>query len=255
METLILKIEYDGTNYAGWQIQPNAVTIQEEIEKALFKICGYRINLIAAGRTDAGVHARGQVAHGIIPEEQKIKFSIPDYKISHALNSNLPDDIRIISGRIVPTTFHARYDAIAREYSYSIHTANSVFLRRFSTLIKYKLDYELLKKSSEIFIGIHDFTTFSKNNEEIKNHKCNVEVCKWEQIDENRWFLKIRANRFLYGMVRALVGAMIDIAREKRTIKEIEEALKLCNRELASSFAQPQGLVLEEIFYPENFTI
>ena len=166
MNILILKIEYDGTNYGGWQIQPNAPSIQEEIEKVLHKLNGSHIGIVGAGRTDAGVHARGQVAHAKLGT----KFPVPEKKIPYVLNSKLPDDIRIVEAQIVNFDFHARFDAIAREYSYTINSNNSVFDRLFSTLIKYKIDYAKLKKSADIFVGKHDFTTFSKHNPDTKNY-------------------------------------------------------------------------------------
>jgi tRNA pseudouridine38-40 synthase len=251
MTTLILKIEYDGTIYGGWQFQPNAPSVQEEIEKVLTELAGNKIGIVGAGRTDAGVHARGQVAHAKLEN----KFPIPEKKIPYVLNSKLPDDIRIVDTSIVNYDFHARFDAIAREYSYTITTNQSVFNRFFATLIRYKLDYDLLEKSAQIFVGKHDFTTFSKNNSETKDYICNVKKCKWKQISNDSWRLQIRADRFVYGMVRSVVGAMIDIARGKRTIKEVKQALKDCDRSKSSPLAQAKGLVLEKIIYPSNHRI
>jgi tRNA pseudouridine38-40 synthase len=248
MRTLILLIEYDGGNYAGWQYQANALTIQECIENALGKIVKYPVRIIGAGRTDAGVHARGQVAHAIIPDD----FPVPEEKIAIALNSNLPGDIRIGAAKIVDEDFHARFDAIAREYSYNLITKESVFSRHFRTFYKYHINTDILVKSADIFIGKHDFTTFSKFNEEYKNYTCNVEKCYWEQINQDYWILTIKSDRFVYGMVRSLVGAMLDAARGKRSIDELKNALSRCDRSLASQLAPPQGLILEWVYYPED---
>jgi len=248
MQTLILKIKYDGTNYGGWQIQHNAPSIQEEIQKAFFELTGEKINLIGAGRTDAGVHAAGMVAHTILDKELRI----PQKKFVHAINGKLPSDIRITNSVITEKEFNARFDAKAREYSYSIHLEDSPFINRFSTFIKYKLDFEKLFKSSEIFLGKHDFTTFSKLNNDTKNYVCNVKKCKWIRTTENQYIFIIKADRFVYGMVRSLVGAMLDAARGKRTIKNIKKSLAQKNRELCSPLAPPQGLVLEKIFYPKE---
>ena len=249
MKTLILQIEYDGTNYAGWQIQPNDTTIQGLIENALISIYGFDIGVIAAGRTDAGVHARGQVAHTKLLED----FPVPQEKIPVALNSKLPNDIRIKKAILLPNNFHARYDAAAREYSYTIITKESVFNNRFTTYFKYQFDSNILIKSAEIFLGKHDFTTFSKLNEDTKNYVCNVETCFWQKTDENKWKLTIKADHFVYGMVRAIVGALLDCARGKRTLNDIKSALKKCDRNLASPLAPPQGLILEKVYYPEKF--
>ncbi|TAL68247.1 MAG: tRNA pseudouridine(38-40) synthase TruA [Bacteroidetes bacterium] len=251
MSILILKIEYDGTNYGGWQIQPNAPSIQEEIEKVLSQLNGNHIGIVGAGRTDAGVHARGQVAHARLEK----KFPVPENKIPYVLNSKLPDDIRIVDAKIVNFDFHARFDAIAREYSYTITKRQTVFDKYFTTLIRFKLDYDLLEKSAKIFTGKHDFTTFSKNNSETKDYTCNVKICKWKEVDDGIWRLQIRSDRFVYGMVRSVVGAMIDIARGKRTIKEVRQALKDCDRSKSSPLAPAKGLVLENISYPKKFHI
>ena len=251
MPTLILKIEYDGTNYGGWQIQPNAPSVQEEIEKVLSQLNGSHIGIVGAGRTDAGVHARGQVAHAKLES----KFPVPENKIKFVLNSKLPADIRIVDAKIVNFDFHARFDAIAREYSYTITSQNSVFNRLYSTLINYKLDFNKLKISADIFAGKHDFTTFSKHNPDTKSYVCNVKKCNWKEVDENTWRLQIRSDRFVYGMVRSLVGAMIDVARGKRTIKEVKQALKDCDRSKVSPLAPAKGLVLEKIIYPKKLHI
>lgn len=251
MTTLILKIEYDGTNYGGWQIQPNAPSIQREIEKVLHKLSGSHIGIVGAGRTDAGVHARGQVAHAKLVT----KFPIPEKKIPFVLSSKLPDDIRIVDAKIVNYDFHARFDAIAREYSYTITLQNSVFNRLYSTLMNYKLDFNKLKKSADIFIGKHDITTFSKYNSETKSYICDVKKCNWKEISDGTWRLQIRSDRFVYGMVRSVVGAMIDIARGKRTIKDVKQALNDCDRKKVSPLAPAKGLVLEKIFYPKKLHI
>ncbi|MBI5326208.1 MAG: tRNA pseudouridine(38-40) synthase TruA [Ignavibacteriae bacterium] len=251
MATLILKIEYDGTNYGGWQIQPNAPSIQEEIEKVLTELVGNKIGIVGAGRTDAGVHARGQVAHAKLGA----KFPVPEKKIPYVLSSKLPDDIRIVDAIIVDYDFHARFDAIAREYSYTITTNQTVFNRLFSTLLRYNLDYNLLIKSGQIFLGKNDFTTFSKYNSETRDYTCNVTICKWKKVSDDTYRLQIRADRFVYGMVRSVVGAMIDIGRGKRTIKEVKQALRVCDRSKVSPLAPAKGLVLEKIYYPNKFHI
>jgi|DewCreStandDraft_4_1066084.scaffolds.fasta_scaffold00022_221 tRNA pseudouridine38-40 synthase len=248
MNTLILKLEYDGTNYAGWQIQPNAKTIQEELEHAIKKIVGFPLKTVGAGRTDAGVHAKGQVVS--IP--LSIDFPVPIQKIPQAFNSNLPSDIKVKSAVTLPYSFNARFDALAREYSYTLLLKDSVFLKRFALVIKYDLDLALLEESAKLFIGKNNFTTFSKLNEETKHHFCNVMISEWQKIGEDILQYRIKADRFLYGMVRALVGAMIDVARGKRKIDDIKKALKNKERSQASPLVQPQGLVLEKVYYSKK---
>ena len=153
MKTLILKFEYDGTNYCGTQIQNSVPTIQRVIQDNFEKLTKTKINLISAGRTDSGVHARGQVGHSLLQDD----FKFPEEKITTALNAYLPEDIRIHFSKIIYYPFHSRYDAIAREYSYNITLKKTVFYLKFYTYIKYKLDFELLRNCSELFVGEKDF--------------------------------------------------------------------------------------------------
>jgi len=248
MKTLALVIQYDGTNYGGWQIQPNADSVQERLKKALFNITGKAMTITGAGRTDAGVHARGQTASIRLNEE----FPVPEKNILKAVNSNLPNDIKIVAAKLLDFDFDARKDATAREYSYTIYNRNDVFFRNYAHFIRYPFTPELLNETSAIFTGRHDFTTFSKLNEETKNYSCEVDICHWSQTGDYLWQLRIKADRFVYGMVRALTGAMLDVARGKRTANEIREALELCNRKLGSPLAPPNGLVLERVYYDEN---
>jgi tRNA pseudouridine38-40 synthase len=248
IRTLALKIEYDGTRYGGWQIQPNTISIQSEIKSALKKLTDFEFIVTGAGRTDAGVHARGQVASIRIDNN----FHIPESKISLAINSVLPEDIKIICAKIINNDFHARFDAIAREYSYFIHLKEDVFKRNYSLLYKYPFDFNILRESAEVFTGEHNFTTFSKFNSSTVNYVCNVEIAKWDKINDFSYRFTIKSDRFVYGMVRAIVGAMLDASRGKRTINDLRDTLLKCDRSYISPLAQPHGLFLEKIYYPEE---
>lgn len=250
MQTIALNIEYDGTNYNGWQKQKNAVSVQQKLEESVAEILGRELPVVGAGRTDTGVHARGQVAH--IRLEQKCK--IPGHNLKSAFNSKLPKDIRIIGLNILEGKFHARFDAVAREYSYTIARNNSIFDRLYTYHPEFKFNSDLLFGSASIFIGIHDFSTFSKNNPDTKSYICNVKICRWTKT-KNYLRLKIKADRFVYGMVRSLTGAMLDIARGKRTSNEVAEALFKADRKFISPLAPPNGLVLEKIYYPAKYKI
>ncbi len=249
MPKLVLLLEYDGTEYCGWQRQKNAISIQEKVEEAIEQILGQKLSIVAAGRTDAGVHARGQVAH----INFKTPIKVPIDKIPFVLNSNLPKDIRIIQSDIADDEFHSRYKAIGREYSYTLTTNQSVFLNRFATYLRYVIDEELLFRTAEMFIGEYDFTNFSKYNEETKSYVCNVDFCRWEQVNEDILRLIIRANRFVYGMVRSIVGAMIDVARGKRTLDSLRESVEMKYKNILSPLSAPNGLVLERIYYAEKY--
>jgi tRNA pseudouridine38-40 synthase len=248
MYSIVLKIEYDGSAYAGWQRQKNALSVQETIEKALKALTGLNLSVIGAGRTDAGVHASGQIAHSRLPD----KLKIPPKKLSKAINSHLPNDIRILDSRIIDYQFHSTKDAIAREYNYFVHLIDRPLLRHFSTHIKANIDIPLLFESAKIFKGKKDFTTFSKLNKETKDYVCKVKICKWSEIGEKQYKLTIRADRFVYGMVRGIVGAMIEIARGKINIAEIENALEQKDRGFNCPMAPAKGLVLTRVFYPKK---
>ncbi|MFA5512444.1 MAG: tRNA pseudouridine(38-40) synthase TruA [Candidatus Kapaibacterium sp.] len=245
LQTVVLVIQYDGTAYSGWQIQKNADTIQNQIQNAIQIVCGNNYNIIAAGRTDAGVHAQMQVASFQITDD----FRLPEEKIKYALNSKLPHDIRIIKAFIHKGDFHARFDAVSREYRYYLSKKYDVFHRRYVSFIKYPFDTELLIRSAEIFMRKDNFTTFSKFNPDNHNPICNVDQCKWEHIEPDVLVLTVRADHFLYGMVRSLVGTMIDIARGKRSREEVDSAFRKHDRNLNSPLAPPQGLFLNRVDY------
>lgn len=248
MKNIALKIEYDGTEFGGWQIQPNSPTIQEEVQNAFFELTGAPVILVAAGRTDAGVHSAGQVANTIVEDD----FPIPEAKIALALNTKLNDDIRIRKAAFVPDDFHARYDATAREYEYYFHTEESVFYRRFSTFFKFPVDEDLLINSAHIFLGEHDFTSFSKNNPSTKSYICNVDICKWQKISDSQMKFTVRANRFVYGMVRALVGSMLEVASGRKFPTDLLYGLQNPNRDNFIKLASPNGLILKNIYYPNE---
>jgi tRNA pseudouridine38-40 synthase len=245
---LALLVEYDGTRYAGWQRQTNAVSVQEVLEQAVQAAVGEHCNVIGAGRTDAGVHGSGQVAHCLVPEG----FAIPQNKIAVALNTRLPRDIRIAAAVLTDKPFHARYDASAREYSYAISLSHSVFYRHYTWQPRFALNVGLLHKAAEVFLGSHNFTTFSKLNNDTKSYNCTIEISSWRRVAREHLVYTVRGDRFVYGMVRSLVGTMVEVAQGKRTVEEIREALDRTDRSLNSPLAPARGLVLRRIYYPDN---
>ncbi len=251
MKTLVLRIEYDGTNYSGWQRQKNAVSVQQRLEESLARFIDTEPSVVAGGRTDTGVHARGQVAHVKLGSELKI----PAGKLTKVINAGLPRDIMVSGASIIEGPFHARFDAVAREYSYTVCFEDSVFNRLYSYFPGYPIDRELLVQSAEAFRGRHDFTTFSKFNPETKHYFCNVKKCEWKKAGRGKMVLRILSDRFVYGMVRALTGAMLDVARGKRTIDGVSSALEQADRSLISPMAPPNGLVLEKIYYPKSIKL
>ncbi len=249
---LALLIEYDGTDYVGWQNQPNGVAVQSVMEGAVAMVYGVPVPVVGSGRTDAGVHARGQVAHVDLPARAN---NIPPDKIAIALNTQLPRDVRIRAARLLEAPFHARFDAVWREYEYNIAREHSVFMRRYAWWPELPYREELLSEAASVFIGQHDFTTFSKLNEDTHNYACSVSVCAVEEKGD-RLVVRIRADRFVYGMCRSIVGAMMSVARGRRTIQDLADALIARDRSRQEVHAPAHGLTLARIGYPTNiFTI
>ena len=248
MNTIIMCVEYDGTNYFGWQVQANQKTIQGMLNYAIKKAFNKNYSVVGAGRTDAGVHSSGQICHFNYDE-----IKVPKHKIRLAINQKLPLDIRVKRLWFTDLEFHSRFDADLREYRYRFSRHTSVFNRRFTTFIPYQLDINLLHKSAKLFEGKHNFFSFSKNHSQIPDYYCDVRKCEWIMKDENCFELSIIADRFVYGMVRGLVGTMIDVARNKRSLESIHTALEKQDRGLCSSLAPSFGLDLYRIYYKPPF--
>ncbi len=244
MNNYKLKIEYNGTNYSGWQIQPNVPTVQDEITKALKQITGSEINLIGSGRTDSGVHALGQVANFQIEDELNIR------KVKHSLNSLLSKDISISEFEEVDVDFHSRFDAKLRSYLYLFTNSKSPFYNEFSYHYSpiFNLEIEKLNEISSNLIGKHDFTSFSKKNTDTENMVCDISFAKWRRV-KNKIIFRVDGNRFLHGMVRTIVGTILEIAEKNKSIEEINEIVAAKNRDAAGRSAPAKGLFLLDVKY------
>ena len=244
MKNIKLLIEYDGTNYAGWQNQENAMTIQEKLEYALKEVTGEDIKLIGSGRTDAGVHALGQVANFIT------NATIPGDKYKYILNNVLPDDIAIINSEEVDISFHSRFSAKKKRYKYVIHTRKmpSPIYRNYSYHYKHNLDLDKMKKASEYFIGTHDFSSFKGRKSVVKSNIRTIYEIKFERVND---FIEItfKGDSFLKYMIRIIVGTLINVGIGKTTIDEIPYIINSKNRDKAGKTAPPQGLFLEKVYY------
>lgn len=242
-------IAYEGTNYCGWQVQPNAISIQKLIEDALSVILREEVNVVAAGRTDAGVHALGQVAHF-----RSITETDP-YKIQHSLNGLLPLDIRILEITPASPTFHALRCAKTKIYTYHLNLSRipDPFRRFFSLHVPYKLDLSLLEKAAGCFVGTHDFTSFANEAHLGSAAKNPVKtIYSLEIIPEKGGVrLEFKGNGFLYKMVRNIVGILLDVAKGKRHPDEIQQILNQKNRRYAGMAAPSQGLFLMHVGYEE----
>lgn len=242
MNNYKLIIQYDGTDYCGWQIQSGSKTIQQTITDAIEIITKEKVNLIGSGRTDSGVHALGQTANFRI--EQKIDI----YKFKYSLNSILPFDISIIEMEKVPEDFHARFDAKRRTYIYLITKFKSPFFRKYSYHYHGDLNLTELNKISNYFLGDKDFTSFSKKNDDIENKQCEVFDAKWNERD-NLIIFKIIANRFLHGMARTITGTILKAADSDNAEQFINNIFNAKNREAASMAVPAHGLFLHKVEY------
>jgi len=244
MRNIKLLIEYDGTRYSGWQKQPNAMTIQENIEKAIKKITSEECTLIGSGRTDRGVHARGQVANF------HTNSKIPSDRFKDALNSVLEDDISIRASEEVDDSFHSRYDAKGKEYRYLIYNnrIRSPIHRNYSYHVPYKLDIELMNKASKAFIGEHDFLGFMSSGSNVKSTVrtiYNISLKKNDDLIE----IKVAGNGFLYNMVRIVAGTLVEIGNSRIDLNEVDDIITSKDRNKAGHTAPPHGLYLEKVFY------
>ena len=233
---------YDGTKLHGWQIQSNERTVQGDIESAISLIFpNESVSLIGAGRTDAGVHAIGQVANVKLPDKLSAK------QLIKAINGNLDRDIRIKSIEEISNKFHARFSAMSREYKYCLSKNNNPICRNFSSIIKYNIDIRLLNKCTKIILGKHDFTSFSKANAEVNHKICIIYMACWEET-KDLFIFRIRSNRFLQHMVRFLVGTMLEVGRGKYSVADFD--CLLINKSNKNAIcAPPQGLFLKEVYY------
>jgi len=242
---LKMSIEYDGTDFAGWQRQPqnsHQKTIQDELEAVLSRVLQEPIALIAAGRTDAGVHAKGQVANFLT------KNSLSVFRLKHALNGLLPSQIKIIEIEEAPEKFNARFDATARTYRYFLLTQHSAILSRFAGIYRYEFDVQAMNACCQQILGQHDFTSFSKANSQTKTRICTVETARWYGR-KNGMMLEIRANRFLHSMVRLLVGTMLKVGNGELSVQNFKEIFLAKDVRSAATSAQPQGLFLWQVTY------
>ena len=237
-----LQLEYDGTAYKGWQIQPDQRTIQGELEKCLSRLLNEPIRTVAAGRTDAGVHARGQVAN--FPTSSSISLG----RIYSGLNSLLPMDISVGQVEEAPSEFHARFDATLRSYEYRISFTPSALENRFVWWIRCELDIAAIQHASCILVGCHDFTSFCVGAEERDSRICHISRCDWEAAEEVLSF-HIEGNRFLRSMVRGIVGTLVQVGRRKRAPQDISRILESRDRQRAGPNAPPQGLFLMNAEY------
>ncbi|MDS0526765.1 tRNA pseudouridine(38-40) synthase TruA [Clostridium sp. SHJSY1] len=244
MKNIRLRIEYDGTEYSGWQKQNNGKTIQGVIEKALNDATGEIIELVGSSRTDAGVHARGMVANF------KTNSSIPPEKFREAVNRRLPDDISIVRSEEVDENFHSRYNSKGKVYSYTIINRHEKIAigKDYVYQVKDTLDIYSMQEACSYFLGKHDFSAFKSSGSSVKTSIRTISELYLINHNE-KITIYISADGFLYNMVRIIVGTLIEVGKGKINAKDIKDIIASKDRNKAGPCVRPNGLVLEKVFY------
>ncbi len=237
-------VAYDGTDYSGFQVQPAQITIQGELEAALHRITGEEITIAGSGRTDAGVHARGQVFHF------DTDSSIPLEKWRYVLNNQLPDSIIVQSMEQVEEHFHARFDVKVKEYRYCIDngTVPELFRHRYAEHIRHPLDCDRMNEAAQKLIGTHDFTSFCSAKTFVEDKVRTLFDCRVVREGELVWVI-CRGNGFLYNMVRIITGTLVEVGEGKREPGDIRDILHAKDREMAGKTAVAKGLTMWEVTY------
>jgi tRNA pseudouridine38-40 synthase len=243
MARLKLTLEYEGTRYSGWQVQKNARTVQGDIMGALSSILDTRdFEFYGSGRTDSGVHALAQVAH------LDAQTMLAPHILRMKLNDNLPADINILSVEKTHKAFHARHDAVSRQYLYQVSRRRSAFGKRFVWWIKDSLDIESMRKTADIFTGLRDFRSFTADDPEEKSTKSRIEELRLEEHG-SLILIRVRGSHFLWKMVRQMVGVMAEVGRGNMDIGTVHEFFEQSSGIPATLTAPPSGLFLERVYY------
>ena len=234
---------YDGTNYHGWQIQPNANSVQQELQRALSILLRKEIEVVGAGRTDTGVHARNMAAHF----EAEITMELD--QLVYRLNRILPRDIAVYEVQEVYPEMHARFSATSRTYHYYIHTKKDPFERHYSLQMNYPLDFKKMNEAAQHFLQHEDYAAFCKAGGDNKTTICHVTTARWVQTSPTTWYFEITANRFLRNMVRAVVGTLIEVGRGKIMMEQVLGILHNGSRSDAGESMPGNALFLEDVGY------
>lgn len=240
-----IHLSYDGTRYHGWQIQPNGISVEGEIERCLSTILRTPIDIVGAGRTDAGVHARHMVAHFDFENEDK------DFcpQLAYKLNRMLPPDISIQRIEPINEDLHARFSATARTYHYYVSTKRNPFNRHYTWLTHFDLDFPLMNEAASILMEYSDFACFCKSHTDVKTTLCDMMEAQWIQTSDTEWYFCIKANRFLRNMVRAVVGTLVEVGRHRITLQDFRNIIEGKKRTQAGESMPAHALFLELIEY------
>lgn len=246
VQRYFIYLAYDGTNYHGWQIQPNGQSVQEVLMKALSTLMRREVTVVGAGRTDAGVHASLMVAHFDSPQP------LDPALVADKLNRILPPDIVVYRLRPVHEQAHARFDAVARTYRYYVATSKTPFLRQYRYRLVRTPDFALMNEAAMHLFDYTDFTSFSKLHTDVKTNNCRIMQACWTRESDDTWVFTIRADRFLRNMVRAIVGTLLEVGRGKLSVEGFCRVIEQRDRCLAGTSVPGNALFLTDIEYPES---
>ncbi len=250
MNRYFIELSYKGTNYNGWQVQANTPnTIQQVLTEKLSMYLKEIIEITGCGRTDTGVHAKNYFAHF---DYSGVEIKNNLNQCLYKLNTILPNDIGVQNIFLVKETAHARFDARSRTYHYFLHQKKNPFIEESSWYQYGEIDFTLMNKAAEILLSTTDFTSFSKLNTQVKNNNCWVKSAQWKKINENEWCFEITAARFLRNMVRAIVGTLLLVGRNKINIEDFKKIIEQKNRTEAGMSVPAHGLFLVNIIYPSE---
>lgn len=249
-----LELSFDGSNYHGWQIQPNAISVQQLIEQALSMLLREEIQLTGAGRTDTGVHAKSYTAHF---DSHKSADELPATDLVYKLNCVLPSDIAVNRVYAVKHDAHARYSALARRYEYLISRSKDPFMVNRAWILERPLNFEAMQQAASLLLQYNDFECFSKSNTQVNNYRCTLMEAQWQK-DGHLWIFTIKSNRFLRNMVRAIVGTLADVGLGKTSLQDLDVIIKSKNRSNAGYSVPGCGLYFmgadyhDDIYLPGN---
>lgn len=237
-----ITLSYDGTAYHGWQVQPHSISVQEELQKALSTLLREPVEVVGAGRTDTGVHARKMIAHFDFGE-------LDSKQLTYKLNKILPKDIAVYGVELVADDMHARFSAKSRTYHYFVHLSKNPFLRAYSWQVYGEPDFDLMNQAAQVVMEYRDFTSFSKVNTDTKTNDCTITEARWERVGEDQWRFTITANRFLRNMVRAIVGTLVEVGRGRMTIEQLRQVIEAKDRCRAGDSVPGNALFLVDVVY------
>lgn len=239
-----ITLSYDGTRFHGWQVQPNGISVQGELQRALGLLLRQEVSVTGAGRTDTGVHASMMVAHFDLDKPLD-----DPAQLTYKLNRLLPQDIAVQRVEPVADDMHARFSATSRTYYYYIHTVKSPFLRHYSCELHYPLDFARMNEAAALLVQYDDFGAFCKSHADVKTTLCRVTRAEWVPVGDGQWRFEITANRFLRNMVRAVVGTLIDVGRGRLSLEGFRQVIEGRRRTEAGESMPGNALFLTHITY------